>query len=99
MISIKQTVKKKGRRDKLIRQRDILSYKIMATVPDSKKDHIECSVSDTDLFTPTFLQSDIDRRYEDIYPINKLEGNGPIEFVMDNASDQVLDLDNLFLKV
>ena len=31
----------------------------MVTVPDSKMDHIECSVSDTDLFTTAFVQSDI----------------------------------------
>ena len=31
----------------------------MVTVPDSKVDHIECSVSDTDLFTTAFVQSDI----------------------------------------
>ena len=72
----------------------------MATVPDSKQDHIECSVSDTDLFTPAFVQSDIESgRYEDIYPITKLEGNGPIEFVIDNASDKFLDLNNSFSKV
>ena len=73
---------------------------IMATVPDSKKDHIECSVSDTDLFMPAFVQSDIESgRYEYIYPITKLKDNGPIEFVIDNASDKFLDLNNLILKV
>ena len=70
----------------------------MATVPDSKKDHIECSVSDTDLFTPAFVQSDIESgRYEDIYPIIKLEDNGSIEFAI--VSDRFLDLNNPFLKV
>ena len=45
----------------------------MATVPDSKNDHSECSVSDTDLFTPAFVQSDIESGiYEDIYPITKI---------------------------
>ena len=72
----------------------------MGTVPDSKKDHIECSVLDIDLFTPAFVQSDIESgRYEDIYPIIKLEDNGPVEFVIDNASDKFLDLNNSFLKV
>ena len=55
----------------------------MTAIPDPKKDHIECSISDTDLFTPAFVQSDIESgRYEDIYPITKLEDNGPIESVM-----------------
>ena len=41
----------------------------MAAVPDSKKDHIECCISDKDLFTPAFMQSYIESgRYEDIYP-------------------------------
>ena len=45
----------------------------MTTVPNSKKDHIECSVSDTDLFTPAFAQSDMESgRHGDIYPIIKI---------------------------
>ena len=72
----------------------------MTTIPDPKKDHIECSISDKDLFTPASVQSDIESgRYEDIYPITKLQDNGPIEFVIDNASDRFLDLSNSFLKV
>ena len=72
----------------------------MTAIPGPKKAHIECSISDTDLFTLVFAQSDTEsRRYEDVYPITKLEDNGPIEFVIDNASDRVLDLSNLFLKV
>ena len=99
-ISIKRTTKKKGRRDKLIRQRDIFSQNIMTIIPDPKKDHIECSISDTDLLTPAFVQSDIESgRYEDTYPITKLEDNGPTEFVTDNASDRFLDSSNSFLKV
>ena len=59
----------------------------MGTVPDSKKDHIECSVLDIDLFTPAFVQSDIESgRYEDIYPITKLEDNGPVELIMRQIS-------------
>ena len=43
----------------------------MTPVPDSKKDHIECSISDTDFFTPAFVQLDIELgRYEDIYLIS-----------------------------
>ena len=72
----------------------------MTAEPDSKKDHIECFISDTDLFTPAFVQSDIESgRYGDFYPITKLEVNGPIEFVINNVSDKFLDLNNSFLKV
>ena len=39
------------------------------------------------------MQLDIESgRYEDIYPLTKLEDNGPIEFIIDNASDKFLDL-------
>ena len=59
----------------------------MTTVPDSKQDHIQCSISDTDLFTPAFVQSDIETgRREDTYPITKLKDIGLIEFANDNAS-------------
>ena len=48
----------------------------MATLLDPKIDHIECFISDADLFTLAFVQSDIQSgRYEDIYPITKLEDN------------------------
>ena len=62
----------------------------MTTVPDSKNDHIECSISDADLFRPGFTQLDIEsERYEDIYPITKVKDKGPIEFIIDNASDKI----------
>ena len=39
------------------------------------------------------MQLDIESgRYEDIYPLTILEDNGPIEFIIDNASDKFLDL-------
>ena len=39
----------------------------MTTVVNSKKDHIECSISHTYLFAPAFAQSDIESgRYEGI---------------------------------
>ena len=66
-ISIKRTAKKKRCHDKLIHQRDMFLKKVMTTVVNSKKDHIECSISHTDLFAPAFAQSDIESgRYEGI---------------------------------
>ena len=70
----------------------------MTAVLDSKKIRLSV-ISDTDLFTPAFVQSDLEsRRCEEIYPITKLEDNGPVEFVIHNASDKFLDLNNSFLK-
>ena len=62
--------------------------------------HLECSISDTDIFTPAFVQSDIERcYYEECFPITKLDDNGSVEFVVENASDKFIDLVNTYLKV
>ena len=38
--------------------------------------HMECSISNTDIFTPVFVQSDIESDiFEDIYPVTNL-GDG-----------------------
>ena len=43
------------------------------------------------------MQTDMkSARYEDIYPITKLEDNGPMKFLTDNASGKFLDLNNVF---
>ena len=59
-----------------------------------------CTLSDTDLFSPSFVQKDIQQGvFEDIYPISKLDDNGPIEFVTDNATEKFLDLANSYIKL
>ncbi|XP_066910114.1 uncharacterized protein F54H12.2-like [Clytia hemisphaerica] len=70
---------------------------------DDEKDyqsaHQECALSDTDVFTPAFVQTDIKQGvYEDVYPISKLNDNGPVEFVVKNASEMFLDLANTYFK-
>ncbi|XP_066934121.1 uncharacterized protein F54H12.2-like [Clytia hemisphaerica] len=70
---------------------------------DDEKDyqsaHQECALSDTDVFTPAFVQTDIKQGvYEDVYPISKLNDNGPVEFVVENASETFLDLANTYFK-
>ena len=46
------------------------------------------------------MQSGVESgRCEAIFPITKHEDNGPIEFIIDNALDKFLDLNNAFLKV
>ena len=62
--------------------------------------HIECTLSDADLFTPTFVQGDIEHgMQEEIYPITKLDDNGPVEFEYKNATDKFLDLVNSYYKM
>ncbi|XP_066930140.1 uncharacterized protein F54H12.2-like [Clytia hemisphaerica] len=66
-----------------------------------KKDteYLECTLSDTDLFSPSFVQKDLQNGvFEDVFPISKLNDNGPIEFVIDNATEKFLDLANSYIK-
>ena len=62
--------------------------------------HLECTLSDSDIFTPAFVQSDIEHGlFEDIYPITKLDDNEPVEFNIDNSTDKFLDLVNSTLNI
>ena len=62
--------------------------------------HEECSLSDSDLFTPAFVQTDIESGYyERLYAVSSLDDNGPIEFSIKNSSDKFLDLVNSYLQV
>ena len=71
----------------------------MENEKDSQTPHQECALSDTDVFTPAFVQTDIRQGvYEDVYPISKLNDNGPVEFVVENASEMFLDLANTYFK-
>ena len=64
------------------------------------RDHIDCALSDTDLFTPAFVQSDIERsKFEEIYPITKLDDGGPVEFTIKNSSDKFIDFVNTYLRL
>ena len=61
------------------------------------ENHIEFSICDLDLLTPSFVQDDVEGRlFEGICPITKLEDNGPIEFVAENSSDKSVDLTNSY---
>jgi len=66
---------------------------------EKQKTHLECSLSDTDIFIPAIVQTDILRStYEEVYPISKLEDNGPIDFKLENNTDKFLDLSNSYIK-
>jgi hypothetical protein len=72
----------------------------MMMMMEKDRDHVECSISDSDLFTPPFVQTDIlSGDYEEVYPITKLEDNGPIEFLIENKTDKLIDLVNCYLKL
>ena len=62
--------------------------------------HIECAISDTDLFTPAYVQSDIEAgTIEEKHPITNFDDNGPVEFFIKNASDLFIDLANTYIRV
>ena len=62
--------------------------------------HLECTLSDADLFTPPFTQSDIQHGfYEDVFPISKLDDSGPVEFNIGNSTDKFIDLASTYLRV
>ena len=46
------------------------------------------------------VQNDIlNGKFEKIYPITKLEDSGPIEFLIENATDHFLDLRQSYLNI
>ena len=70
------------------------------TIEKNNTSDLECTLSDSDLFTPAFAQSDIEHGYfEDIFPITKLDDSAPIEFLLENTTDKFLDLANTYLKL
>ena len=61
--------------------------------------HHECTLSDTAVFSPILIQSDIvEGTYEEIFPLGKLEDAGPIEFNITSTS-HFLDLASTFMKL
>jgi len=61
--------------------------------------HLDCTLSDTDVFTPQFVQKDINHGiFEDVFPISKFNDNGPIEFNIENSTEKFIDLANSFIK-
>ena len=67
---------------------------------EKNESHIECTLSDADLFTPSFVQTDVQHGiYEEIFPISKLDDNGPIEFTIENSTDKFIDAANTYLKM
>ena len=58
---------------------------------EKSQTHAECNISDLDLFTPAFVQTDILKgRYEEVFPLSNIEDGGPIEFSLENATHWVM---------
>ena len=53
----------------------------------------ECCFSELKLFKrPVVLSNILNRKFEKIDPISKLEDSGPIEFLIEKVTDHFLDL-------
>ena len=60
----------------------------------------ECSFSELELFKRTVVQIDtLNGKFEKIYSITKLEDSGPIQFLIQNATDHFLDLRQSYLNI
>ena len=67
---------------------------------EKQETHAECNISDLDIFTPAFVQTDILKgRFEDVFPLSNIEDGGPLEFSINNTSEKFLDLANSYLKL
>ena len=59
-----------------------------------------CSVNEAELFDPIQKQVVLDRaQWVDIYPVNNISTDGPIEFEIKGSTDEFLDLNNTMLQV
>ena len=60
----------------------------------------ECSFSEVELFKRPYVQSNIlNGKIKKTYPITKLEDPGPIEFLIENATDHFLDFRQSYLNI
>ena len=60
----------------------------------------ECSFSELELFKHPIVQSNIPyKKFEKIYTITKLEDSGPIEFLIENATNHFLNLRQSYLNI
>ena len=59
-----------------------------------------CTVNEAELFDPIQKQVILDRaQWVDVYPINNITTDGPIEFEIKGSSDEFIDLNNTMLQV
>lgn len=60
----------------------------------------ECLLSEVELFEPAYVQAVIQSgQMEEHFPLNSIADGGPIEFHINNTSDQFIDLAYSYLRV
>ena len=57
--------------------------------------HLNCSLPETEIFTPSFIQNDILSSYfEEVFTRSKFDHNSPLEFSIENSGSSFIDLRN-----
>lgn len=63
-------------------------------------DDCPCVLNETDMFSEMDKQIELEEGYwEDIYPLNNVSSDGPIEFKISGLPSQFIDLNNTFIHV
>ena len=66
----------------------------MMQQPVTKNKYNKCMVSNTDFFTPTLVEANIENEhYKEIYPITSLDNARHAEFSVENNTDKLMDLE------
>ena len=62
---------------------------------ERQETHKEYNISDIDILTPAFVQTNILKgRFEDMFLLSNIEDGSPLEFSINNTSEKFLDLAN-----
>lgn len=64
------------------------------------QDDCACTVNEVELFDPIPKQIVLDKaQWVDFHPVNNVNSDGPIEFIINGSTDEFLDLSNTMLQV
>ena len=93
-VSHKQTVK--GSRPTASKKKSVSVNLLQMSMNNQE----ECNFSDLDLFKRPAVQNHVPNgKFEEIYPITKLEDSGPIGFLIENVTDHFLDFRQSYLNI
>lgn len=60
----------------------------------------ECTVNESEFFEPIMKQVTLEKgQWVDVYPLNNVSADGPIEFTINGSTDEFIDLNNTMLQV
>lgn len=60
----------------------------------------ECTVNESEFFEPVMKQVTLEKgQWVDVYPLNNVSSDGPIEFTINGSTDEFIDLNNTMLQI